>query len=73
MSARVSEITSLLERAPSDAHAQEAQFRLIEQRFREIAGALLRKEGQAGSWQETIWHGGKGESLFRLLPRRGIT
>jgi RNA polymerase sigma factor (TIGR02999 family) len=54
MSTHVSEITALLERAVGDPRARETLFRLIEQRFREIAGALLRKEGQAGSWQETM-------------------
>lgn len=54
MSTHISEITALLERAPGDPKARDTLFRLIEQRFREIAGALLRKEGQAVSWQETM-------------------
>jgi len=54
MSTHVSEITALLEEASGDPRARDTLFRLIEQRFREIAAALLRKEGQAGSWQETM-------------------
>ncbi len=54
MSTHISEITALLERAPGDPKARDTLFRLIEQRFREIAAALLRKEEQAGSWQETM-------------------
>jgi len=54
MSTHITEITALLERAPGDPKARDTLFRLIEQRFREIAAALLRKEGQVGSWQETM-------------------
>jgi RNA polymerase sigma factor (TIGR02999 family) len=54
MSTRVRDITALLERGAGDPQARETLFRLIEQRFREIAGALLRKEGKARSWQETM-------------------
>jgi RNA polymerase sigma factor (TIGR02999 family) len=54
MDGSVSEVTACLDAAYRDEDARERLYRLIEARFRQMAGRLMRRERAGHSLQETV-------------------